>query len=93
MLVGRDPSPGPDEAAALLVPIPDPDRSVSKTHISAGVADGQVWIVDRGSTNGTTIIGSDGRTSEAPPGVRVSVPTGSEVHLGRRSFTVVEVRA
>jgi pSer/pThr/pTyr-binding forkhead associated (FHA) protein len=88
MLVGRDPSPAADEAAAVLVPLPDPDRSVSKTHLTVGVEGDRLWIVDRGSTNGTVVVHQDGVERIVAPGERVDVPFGASVRMGRRDFTV-----
>ena len=50
-LVGRN--PGPEPSADHVVAIDDPERSISKVHLAFGLeADGRLWVMDRGSTNG-----------------------------------------
>lgn len=86
-LIGRNPAPGQGEVADHLIPITDPDRSVSKTHVAFGIGPDGFWVIDRGSTNGTAV-SADGARSEAEPGARVAVPEGGTVEFGDRSFTV-----
>ncbi len=86
-LIGRNPAPGQGEVADHLIPITDPDRSVSKTHVAFGIGPDGFWVIDRGSTNGTAVT-ADGTRSEAEPGARVAVPEGGTVEFGDRSFTV-----
>ena len=52
-LVGRNPTPGPDEHVDYLVQIVDPARSVSKTHLEFAVDGDEFWLRDRGSMNGS----------------------------------------
>lgn len=86
MVFGRDPSlSSPDERA---VAVPDPTRSVSRTHLRLGVDEQGLWLEDADSANGTTFIGSDGRPCPAAAGVRVRIPSGTEVLIGDRRFTV-----
>lgn len=87
-LVGRNPAPGPGESVDHVIPIADPDRSVSKTHLAFGVGPDGFWILDRGSTNGTSTVSPDGARVEAPSGTPVTVPVGSTVEFGDRRFTV-----
>ncbi len=47
---------------------------VSKTHVAIGIRDGDVWMQDRESTNGTTITDEAGRTADLRPGRRTMVP-------------------
>ena len=91
MLVGRDPERGPDESAAVLVPVADPELSVSKTHLSVGLSDGAAWACDRGSTNGTSIGLADGSVIDLTPGERVPIGPGATVRFGARSFVVTLV--
>ncbi len=87
-LVGRNPAPAAGETAEHVIPIADPARSVSKTHLAFGVGPDGFWVLDRGSTNGTWTVTADGARAEAPPGIRVTVPVGSTVEFGDRRFTV-----
>jgi hypothetical protein len=88
VLVGRDPLGGPGEEAATLVPIDDPDRSVSKTHLAVEAAPGGVWVTDRHSTNGAEVI-EDGVARHLPPGTGVLVPRSATVRFGERRFDVL----
>jgi hypothetical protein len=90
VLVGRRPAAGAGEHATRLVAISDPSRSVSKTHLAMGEDDHGVWVVDRHSTNGTTVVPPTGRLRECLPGERVYLAPGSRVMFGERSFAVRE---
>jgi len=59
-----------------------PDRSVSKTHAELGVDEAGLWLVDRGSTNGTTVEAPGAAPVRANPGERVRVPAGSVLRVG-----------
>lgn len=86
-LIGRNPAPAPGEVTDHVIPITDPDRSVSKTHLAFGIGPDGFWVLDRGSTNGTAVT-ADGVRTEAEPGAPVVVPVGGTVEFGDRSFTV-----
>ena len=88
-LVGRDPVAGHDDGSARLVSVVDDSRSVSKTHLSVTYRDGGWYVVDRHSTNGAAIVGSDGAERPLRPGEPTEVPTGSSVRFGARSFRIV----
>ncbi|MBT8226807.1 MAG: FHA domain-containing protein [Dactylosporangium sp.] len=87
ILIGRDPAPDPGarpaERAAERVAVADPGLSVSKTHVAVGVDERGIWVVDRDSTNGTTV-------DDMPcvPGERTYVGSGGVVRLGDRTFVV-----
>lgn len=83
VLVGRDPAPGPGEDGAALVRVDDPQRSVSKTHLSLQAADGVVWVVDRFSTNGVDLV-EDGRVRRADAGTPTVLRDGVVVRFGDR---------
>lgn len=87
-LVGRAPQPAPGETAEHLVPIDDPDRSISKTHLAFGVDDAGLWVEDKGSTNGTNLITDGAAPVRMLPHERVHVPDRATVRFGERSFTV-----
>lgn len=89
VLVGRDPAPGTNEDGATMVPIDDPSRSVSKTHLSVAARGGQVWVTDRHSTNGTRLVAADGVESDLVPGEATPLQPEVTVRIGARSFRVV----
>ena len=90
-LIGRAPVAAYGERVHHLIPIDDPDRSVSKTHVAFGHDAGGLWVTDRGSTNGTRIVVRG--EPVAPVGTEqvAYVPAGAVVEFGDRSFTVASV--
>lgn len=88
MFIGRDPIAPPGEAPAMLVPVSDPDRSVSKTHLTVRAHPDGVVVTDRGSVNGTTVESPMGQVSSLQAGEAALVPLGSTVRFGSRSFVV-----
>jgi hypothetical protein len=88
VLVGRDPAAGPGEDGAILVPVDDPERSVSKTHLAISAAPDGVWVVDRHSTNGVDIV-TDGAVRRVPAGARVLAGRGATVRFGERQLEVI----
>jgi hypothetical protein len=89
VLLGRDPSAGHLEGTPSLVPVADPERSVSKTHLKIEMLGGVVLATDRGSTNGSVIVRSDGAIVQLEAGVATEVPAGSVVRFGARSVRVL----
>ncbi|MEL4318870.1 hypothetical protein WJX64_07645 [Leifsonia sp. YIM 134122] len=87
-LIGRRPLPQPTEYHDEIIAVADRGLSVSKTHLEFGQHDGELWVSDRFSGNGTIIR----RPREAPmrcdPGRRYLVPRGSRVDIGEQHFTV-----
>ena len=88
-LLGRDPEARACEHVDLLLPLADPSMQLSKTHAAFGVdpADG-FWMLDRGSSNGTRATTPAGELVLAP-GSRTSIPLGSTISVGGRTFRVV----
>ncbi|WP_241978961.1 FHA domain-containing protein [Cryobacterium sp. Hh7] len=87
-LIGRKPLPQPDEIFDDLIRVADADRSVSKTHLEFGQHDGEFWVSDRVSGNGT-VIRRPGETAEPlEPGRRYVLPRGTRVEIADHSFTV-----
>ena len=82
VLVGRNPQPAPGEEDAQLVKLADTSRTVSKTHVALGVDDAGLFVVDRGSTNGTVVTTEDRASSGCPPHTAVSVDEGSVISVG-----------
>ena len=88
-LIGRN--PGPEAGTDHVVAIDDPQRSISKVHLAFGLeADGRLWVMDRGSTNGTVVVGPDGRTAALVAGSRATVAPGWIVRFGQRSVQVTQ---
>jgi hypothetical protein len=93
VLIGRDPEGRADEPPAVLVPVDDPGRSVSKTHLAVYFDDSGAHVVDRGSTNGTAVELPGGAVTEARPGELVSVSPGATIRFGQRRVTLVGILA
>ena len=91
MLIGRDPEPAAGEPRAALVPIDDVDLTVSKTHLSLKITNGQIWVTDRGSTNGSALLGAKGQVTPLEPGTETLVHADNTVRFGARSFVVAGV--
>lgn len=87
-LVGRDPQARPDEHVDHLVPIEDPERSVSKTHLSFGVDGAGFWVCDRGSTNGVRVVRGDAVIAEVGQDEPTYVAVDDVVEFGDRRFVV-----
>jgi len=87
-LVGR--SPSAEEGVAHVVPVDDPARSISKTHLAFGLdgAGDRLWVMDRGSTNGTVLVAPDETSSALPAGTRATVAAGWTIRFGQRSAVV-----
>jgi pSer/pThr/pTyr-binding forkhead associated (FHA) protein len=82
VLLGRNPQPQPGEEDAHLIKLADETRTVSKSHLGVGVDAGGVYVMDRGSTNGSTVTNTSGQSTRCTPGVRVYVDAGSIVSIG-----------
>lgn len=87
-LVGRRPLPQPAEHFDHLIRIADVGLSVSKSHLEFGQHDGQFWISDRYSGNGTIIRRPDEAALRCEPGRRYIVPPGSRVEVADQFFVV-----
>jgi pSer/pThr/pTyr-binding forkhead associated (FHA) protein len=87
VLIGRSPRPQPDEQA-LLVQAGVDSRMVSKTHLAVGLDHRGLYVMDRGSTNGTAIANSGGEFEPCAPGDPVRVREGQIVSFGDRYLEV-----
>lgn len=88
-LVGRDPANNAEWASALLLPIIDPGKTISKTHaVLELTAGGQLVVHDLDSTNGV-YLGYPG-TEEEPvePGAPALVEHGAQLSFGEFTVTV-----
>ena len=86
VLIGRNPAGHPGEDTAQLIPLADPGRSISKTHLHLLAGNGGVWVTDRDSTNGSSVTTPDGIRTALAAGEPTHVRPGSTVHFGDRSF-------
>lgn len=90
--IGRAPRlPEGERADAVLVAVPDGDRSVSRTHGRFGIVDGQTWFEDLGSGNGSSLRTEDGRTGPMTPHQRFGLIPGTVLQLGECVIRVVTV--
>ncbi|RXZ45234.1 FHA domain-containing protein [Agromyces binzhouensis] len=87
-LVGRRPLAEPGESFDHLVQIVDRGLSVSKTHLEFGEHEGDLWVADRFSANGTVVRRPGEGGVRCEPGRRVLVPRGSRVEIGEQAFVV-----
>lgn len=87
-LLGRRPRPQPNEEVGAIVELADPTRSVSSTHALLSWDGATLWLVDRGSTNGSWVVRPDGTRQRAEAGRPVAAPAGGAVQLGNRTFRV-----
>ena len=87
-LIGRNPTAEPGEYFDNLVRILDLTRSVSKTHLQFGHEQGEFWLTDRYSGNGTILRPPERAAARAEPGKRYLVVRGSRVDMGEQFFVV-----
>lgn len=88
VLVGRRPEPRSGEPVWHLVPLASADMSVSKTHAQfAPAPDGALVVMDRGSTNGSTLT-RKGVSRQLSPGKPATLVDGDTVAFGDRSMDV-----
>lgn len=85
VVVGRAPTGGAD---VRLVPISDPEGSVSRVHFILRPGADVTWIRDDGSTNGTGIIRPGRGVEELVAGAPVPLGPGDTIVFGRRRATV-----
>jgi len=83
-IFGRNPE---ETGSVTNVAVRDETRSLSKTHFEAGANAQGGWVMDRQSTNGTTIV-RDGVRIACPPGQRVPVRLGDALEIGDRIVTI-----
>jgi uncharacterized RDD family membrane protein YckC len=83
-LYGRNPA---NEQGAVAIAVRDETLSLSKTHFEVGGDSTGAWILDRHSTNGTTLVRDGGRIPLVP-GVRTNLRAGDGLEFGDRRVTV-----
>lgn len=82
VLLGRNPQARPGEDDAELIKVADESRTVSKTHLALGVDASGMYVMDRGSTNGSTVTNAGGFSTPCPAGDIVPVAEGNIVSFG-----------
>jgi pSer/pThr/pTyr-binding forkhead associated (FHA) protein len=82
VMLGRSPQARAGEDDAELVKVADDTRTVSKTHLSLKVDASGLFVMDRGSTNGTTLTNVVGVSKPCPAGDIVPVSEGAIVSFG-----------
>ncbi|MEP6745969.1 MAG: hypothetical protein ABJB33_10775 [Gemmatimonadota bacterium] len=85
-LLGRRPLPQPSEVFDQLIQISDTGMSVSKSHLEFGQEDGELWVSDRFSGNGTIILRPGEGAVRCEPGRRYRVPRGTRVEIADQFF-------
>lgn len=88
-LLGRRPIAQEGETFDNLVQIHDVGMSVSKCHLEFGQYDGEFWVADRFSGNGTVIRNADDSAIQCEPGRRYLVPRGTRVEIADQFFVLV----
>lgn len=82
VLLGRNPQPRAGEEDAQLIKVVDETRTVSKSHLTLGVDGNGMYVMDRGSTNGSTVTDQDGSSHPCLAGDLVAVHPGTVVSFG-----------
>ena len=81
LFLGRNPASTDEFPQAELLVVPDPSKSISKTHALLEL-DGGLWVHDLDSTNGVWVVSPGESPSEVTPGTRAPVTPGSDLELG-----------
>ena len=87
-MLGRNPVAPASHPTASPIPVDDPDRTVSKTHVVLTATREGVLVEDLHSTGGTVIVRADGEETPVLPGVPVHARAGDTVHYGQRSVVI-----
>lgn len=90
IVLGRAPSPvSPGD---VPIPVDDQTRSLSRTHVRISPTASGISIVDMNSANGTRARTPNGRTHTLVPGQPLELPLNSQLLLGERLISVVDLR-
>jgi hypothetical protein len=88
-IIGREPDYDPEVAAGRARPLnlPDPERTISRSHADLTLENWDVKVTDRHSTNGTYIAypDDDGWT-RLPPDEPTVIRPGAHLMIGRRTL-------
>lgn len=88
VVLGRNPVPAGMWAQADVVPVADPNFSISKTHLAVRVDGQYMFVTDLGSTNGTSVVAPDGSRTHVLAGAMVPVTKGYSIVFGDRRLEV-----
>ncbi len=88
VVLGRNPVPAGMWAQADVVPVVDPNFSISKTHLAVRVDGQYMFVTDLGSTNGTCVVAPDGSRTHVLAGAMVPVAKGYSIVFGDRRLEV-----
>lgn len=90
-LIGRQPLPDPNETFRHILAIPDPSRSLSKTHLEFGFDEGGLWVRDRWSANGSVLVAPTQAPLPLEAGRRYRAKLGSRILLSSVEMAVERV--
>ena len=90
IVLGRAPSP--QRATDSPIPVEDQTRSLSRTHVRIAPSEGGITIEDLNSANGTRARSPNGQTHTLVPGHPIELPMNSQLLLGERLISVVDLR-
>ena len=93
VLIGRAPEARPGEPAPTLIAAGEPGKTVSKTHLALNVDNRGLYVVDRGSTNGTALRDPAGGLEPCAANAQVRLSEGSVVSFGERMLQVLRYPA
>ena len=88
IVLGRNPLAPASHPTASPVPVDDPQRSVSKTHVVLTATREGVLVEDLHSTGGTVVVRADGEETPVLPGAPVHARAGDTVRYGQRSVVI-----
>ncbi len=88
IVLGRNPVAPASRPTASLVPVDDPERTVSKTHVVLTATREGVLVEDLHSTGGTVVVRADGQETPVVPGSPVVAAPGDTVRYGQRSVVI-----
>ena len=88
IVLGRNPLAPASHPTASPVPVDDPQRSVSKTHVALTATREGVLVEDLHSTGGTVVVRADGEETPVLPGAPVQARPGDTVRYGQRSVVI-----
>ena len=81
LVLGRAPVAPERAPTAQTLVVPDSSFMISSTHCWLSLEDGEVWVEDLGSTNGTDVVSPSG-TTELGGGQRMVLTSADRVQLG-----------
>lgn len=87
VLLGRAPTAAEGESGLVAVRVADPSMSISKTHLAVLRSGESIVVVDRGSTNGSSLT-SGGTERILAPRERVQLTDGDTIRFGDRHAAV-----